>query len=161
MEQQFRNVKSAGFLPSLLAAAYPYRFAISRSCFTAVIMAMQGSIPPRRFRCAPSMLRIARSQPRTASLLGGTLPCIRNSIRSVLLDSMLSLCLNPIGFALRTYIPRGLQIKPELDLTCGRQNTCERDTSRNRAYTAVQGRFCNPPVSQVGLGRTTCARRKS
>ena len=39
----------------------------------------------------------------------------------------------------------------------GHQNTCVRVTSRNRTYTAVQGRFCNPPDSQVGLGRATCA----
>ena len=43
----------------------------------------------------------------------------------------------------------------------GHQNTCERDNSRNRAHTVVQGRFCNPAVAQVGLGMATCARRKS
>ena len=43
----------------------------------------------------------------------------------------------------------------------GPQNTCERDTSRNRTYTAVQGRFCNPPDAQVGIGWATCARRES
>ena len=39
----------------------------------------------------------------------------------------------------------------------GHQNTCERDIFRNRAHTAVHGRFCGPPGSQVGLGRATCA----
>ena len=35
-------------------------------------------MPPRRFRCAPSMLRIARSQPRAASLLEG-IPCLSDT----------------------------------------------------------------------------------
>ena len=43
----------------------------------------------------------------------------------------------------------------------GPQNTCEQDFFRNRAHTAARGRFYNPPDAQVGLGRTTCTRRKS
>ena len=60
------------------------------------------------------------------------------------------------------FIPfNGSLCRETMGKLAGHQNTCERDTSRNRTRTAVQGRFYNPPGAQVGIGRATCARRKS
>ena len=60
------------------------------------------------------------------------------------------------------FIPfNGSLCRETMGKLAGHQNTCERDTSRNRTCTAVQGRFYNPPGAQVGIGRATCARRKS
>ena len=54
----------------------------------------------------------------------------------------------------RRFIPfNGSLCRETMGNLAGHQNTCERDTSRNRAHTAVHGRFCNPPGSQVGIGR--------
>ena len=62
----------------------------------------------------------------------------------------------------RRFIPfNGSLCRETMGNLAGHQNTCERDTSRNRAHTAVHGRFCNPPGSQVGIGRPTCAQCKS
>ena len=62
----------------------------------------------------------------------------------------------------RRFIPfNGSLCRETMGNLAGHQNTCERDTSRNRAHTAVRGRFCNLPGAQVGLGRATCTRHKS
>ena len=144
-------LSSAGFviLPPIPAAASRLQLcladttSISRSCFTAVIVDNCGNT--EQYSSSEVPLRSIDAPHRP----GGILLCIRNSVRAAnqsaprFIPFNGSLCLGTIG------------------KLAGHQNTCERDTSRNRACTAVQGRFCNPPGAHVGIGRATCARRKS
>ena len=61
------------------------------------------------------------------------------------------------GIVLQSIPSNGSLWRGAMGKLAGHRNTCERDVFRNRTCTAVQGRFYNPPGSQVGIGRVTCA----
>ena len=78
----------------------------------------------------------------------GHCPAYANSVRSA-------------NQSARRFIPfNGSFCRGTMGKLAGRQNTCERDISRNRACTTVQGRFCNPPGTQVGARRATCTQHR-
>ena len=108
---------------------------------------------PQSFRFAAAM-RLQVSRCHIASLL-----------QLCLADGKSLLGINSVRSArqsARRFIPfNGSLCRWTMRKVAGPQNTCEWDIFRNRMHKAVQGRFCNPSGSQVGLGRATCARRKS